>query len=65
MVEQTGVLTRQQTAERLGVTVRTLELWASQEKGPRPLRLSPRCIRYRVEDVEAFLQRSEQWQEAG
>jgi hypothetical protein len=48
------LLTAAQTAERLGVTVRTLANWRSLGRGPRYGVLSTR-IRYRVEDVDDFV----------
>lgn len=47
--------TRNQLAARLQVTSRALEKWAAQGYGPRPVRLSARCVRYRPEDVARFL----------
>lgn len=38
----------------LGIPVPTLYRWRSQGKGPRAMRLG-RHLRYRVEDVEAWL----------
>ena len=40
-------------AERWRVSMRTLEQWRWQGKGPRYLKIGGRVV-YRVEDVEAF-----------
>lgn len=42
-------------AHHLGVSTRTLEGWRYRGGGPRFVVLGPRCIRYRPEDVDAFI----------
>jgi uncharacterized protein YjcR len=46
-------LSQAELAERLGVSVRTIEGWRSRGKGPRYLKMEGR-IAYRVGDVERF-----------
>jgi predicted DNA-binding transcriptional regulator AlpA len=41
-------------ARRLGLSPATLQKWRSQAKGPRWVRMG-RAIRYRVSDVEAWV----------
>lgn len=48
-------LTQEQAATYLGVTQETLRKWRRDGYGPKHLRLSLRFIRYRVEDLDAFL----------
>jgi hypothetical protein len=43
-----------ETAEILGVTVRTLQGWRQQRRGPKYLSYSRRCVRYRLSDVLRF-----------
>jgi excisionase family DNA binding protein len=50
---------RPQVAEYLGVPVATLEQWAHKNSGPRYARVG-RHVRYRWEDVEAWLAEQEQ-----
>ncbi|MCG3039176.1 helix-turn-helix domain-containing protein [Streptomyces sp. S1A] len=50
-------LTEGQLAERLGVSVRTLQRWRWQKTGPRYYKLSPGRggrVRYRLADVERY-----------
>ena len=46
-------LSQRELAERYDVCETTLERWRCQGIGPVFLRL-PGCVRYRIEDVEAF-----------
>lgn len=48
------MLTVHDLMSRWGVTERTLRNWRRRGIGPRWTRLSFRCIRYRVEDVERW-----------
>ena len=51
-----GLLTPQQAADHLGVTVRTLEAWRWSGRGPQYVRISARCVRYRHCDLDAFVE---------
>jgi len=51
---QEALLTTEQVAEVLAVDRRTLDAWRIQGCGPKFLRLTPRCIRYRPSDIEAW-----------
>lgn len=42
-------------ADHIGVKPSTLQQWRWLGKGPRYIRFSNRCIRYRREDLDAFL----------
>ena len=44
----------------LGVGVRTLELWRQTGDGPRFVKLGPKLIRYREEDLAMFLSKAVQ-----
>jgi hypothetical protein len=44
-----------EAAKVLGVEPRTLEGWRLRGYGPRFVRISPRCIRYRPKDIERWL----------
>lgn len=44
-----------QTAELLGVGIKTLERWRSTGDGPRFVKLSPGTVRYRAADLNLFV----------
>jgi excisionase family DNA binding protein len=48
-------LTTRQLAKRVGVSVDTVHSWTSRGHGPPCYRFTQRCIRYRLEDVEAWI----------
>lgn len=50
-----ALLTPGQTAEVLGVGLKTLERWRSTGEGPRFVKLSPGTVRYRAADLNAFV----------
>jgi predicted DNA-binding transcriptional regulator AlpA len=43
-------------ADLLDVSIRTLQEWRRTGDGPRFVRLSPRAVRYRRSDIEAWLE---------
>lgn len=49
------LLTTAELAERLKVSVATVRRWRHNGKGPSYVRLSHNDVRYRLEDVDAFL----------
>lgn len=50
------VLIRQEEAARLlGVSPRALEAWRYRGGGPKFIRISGRCIRYRRADLQAWI----------
>ena len=49
------LLDTSEAATFLGLAPTTLEHWRGLRKGPPFLRVGPRCIRYRLEDLEAWL----------
>lgn len=50
------LLTARQAGEQLGVSPETLERWRGAGTGPAFIRLSGRYIRYRPDDLEAFIE---------
>ncbi|MCB9480026.1 MAG: helix-turn-helix domain-containing protein [Planctomycetaceae bacterium] len=50
------VLSETQAAQRLALTPRALQAWRYQGRGPKFVRISARCVRYRVEDLDAWLE---------
>lgn len=50
-----ALLTPAQTAEILGVGIKTLERWRSTGEGPRFVKLSPGTVRYRAVDLNTFV----------
>lgn len=51
------LLTTEELAEFLGVSMRTIEDWRCDRKGPPHVRLGPRTVRYRSDEVLAWLAR--------
>jgi phage terminase Nu1 subunit (DNA packaging protein) len=49
------LLTTQDVASFLGVSVRTVEGWRQQGKPPKYQRFSHKLLRYRAEDVKKFI----------
>lgn len=50
------LLTKQELAERWGITQRTLENWERKGRGPKRTTLSKKAIRYSMTDVLAYEQ---------
>jgi predicted DNA-binding transcriptional regulator AlpA len=50
------LLTPRQVARQMGVTPGTLEAWRLRGGGPKFVRVSKRCIRYRRQDVESWIE---------
>lgn len=53
---QAELINVKQYAERIGVSTDTIRRWGRQGFGPRPVRLGPRAVRYRLSDVEAWIE---------
>lgn len=51
----TLLLTSEDTAHEIGVTVTTLATWRHQGKGPKFVRIHGRTIRYRRVDIVAWV----------
>jgi excisionase family DNA binding protein len=52
-----GLRSREQAAEYLGVQVQTLATWATTGRYDLPFIKVGRCVRYRIADLEDFLRR--------
>ncbi len=50
-----GLINEQEAARKMGVKPITLQLWRLAGKGPRYVRLGTRTIRYRPEDIAAWI----------
>jgi hypothetical protein len=50
-----GMLNQDEAARFLHVQPRTLESWRQRRIGPRFVRYSMRCVRYRAQDLQAWL----------
>jgi predicted DNA-binding transcriptional regulator AlpA len=48
------LLTRPEAAQYLRKTVPTLERWSRDGVGPRPIKMGPRSVFYRLCDLRAF-----------
>lgn len=55
--ELTAFRDERSTAALLGVSVETLRTWRKLNRGPRFRKLG-RCVRYRIADLEAFVEAS-------
>lgn len=44
-----------EAANLLGLSIRTLQNWRVRGGGPRFVRISSRCIRYRITDIEEWI----------
>lgn len=49
------LLTETEAAKYLNLTNRALQSWRYQGRGPRFVKISARAIRYRLEDLEAWV----------
>ena len=56
MNEQPRWLRERTVAEMLDLGVQTLRNWRHQGRGPEYDKPTPRCVRYRLADVIAFMQ---------
>lgn len=52
---KTNLMTPEQVAEYLGISVETLNVWRCTKRYNLPYVKAGRLVRYRVEDVEAFI----------
>ena len=50
------LLSERQAATILGLTPFALRKWRQQRRGPEFIRLSPRCVRYKLCDLEAYIE---------
>lgn len=53
--EAPELLTAKEFGRRARVSERTVIRWRNAGVGPRPIRIGPRAIRYRVSEVDEFL----------
>ena len=49
-----ALATERQAADFLGVTTRALQKWRATGTGPRFVRISSRCVRYRRRDLTTW-----------
>lgn len=54
------LLTGDEAAKFLGLSRRTLEAWRLHGIGPRYISFSRRAVRYKIEDLKAFVDASQQ-----
>lgn len=57
------LLTPEQVAVKLGVSVRTLKEWRKLKTGPKSVRLSHTKVRYREDEVNSFIDDQERGQD--
>ncbi len=48
------LVSERDAAAALGLQPRTLQEWRRRGEGPRHVRISSRCVRYRVRDLEEW-----------
>jgi predicted DNA-binding transcriptional regulator AlpA len=51
-----NLLNKKQVSELLNISVKTLDLWGAQQKGPKPLKLG-RLVRFTKSEVITFIQK--------
>jgi hypothetical protein len=51
-----ALLTEADAAAYLRLTRRALQAWRYQGRGPRFVKISRRAVRYRIDDLEAFVE---------
>jgi len=56
------LITSTEMADMLGVTYQTIYNWRQAKYGPKPVFLSAKAIRYRLEDVEQWVKDNEGWE---
>ena len=49
------LLTSQEVADQLGITEGTLRNWRYEGEGPKYVKLRKRLVRYRLADVQAYV----------
>lgn len=54
-VAEPVLLSEKEAARILGFSHRTLQAWRVQGGGPAFIRVSTRCVRYRMEDLERWI----------
>lgn len=52
---QNELMTERQAADYLQVTTRTTQAWRYRGGGPKFVRISSRCVRYRKTDLDAWI----------
>ncbi len=55
-IQQNVLLNEKQLSQLLGVTPRALQSWRQCGRGPIYVRISSRCVRYRLSDIEDWLE---------
>lgn len=48
------LITEEKAAEYLGVTRRALQAWRLSGKGPQFVKISQRCVRYRLREINIW-----------
>ena len=48
------LITEKEAAEYLGVTRRALQAWRLSGKGPQFVKISQRCVRYRLREINIW-----------
>jgi len=49
------VMTEKQASDYLQLTTRTLQAWRYRGGGPKYIRVSSKCVRYRQSDIDKWL----------
>lgn len=52
--DRSRLLSARETAEDLGISIRTLRRLADAGKGPKPVRIG-RCLRWRLADIKSWI----------
>lgn len=51
-----NLLNKKQVAELLNISVKTLDFWVAQQKGPKPLKIG-KLVRFTKSEVTSFIQK--------
>ena len=55
-IQKPYLLTEKEVAKMLGFSVRTCQAWRARGGGPRFVKISSRCVRYRREDLDTWIE---------
>ena len=50
-----GLLTPEQVAMQMGLSLETLAQWRSQKRGPMFVKIARNCVRYRQSDLDGWV----------
>lgn len=54
ITERSRLINEKMAADYLGVAVRTVQAWRQRGGGPRFVKISARCVKYRLADLDTW-----------